>query len=212
MRPCAVGQRVGQAAGLRALAAIGAAPGVGVADVALAAVGHAQRAMHEEFQRAGGFGGDRANLAERQFARQHDLREADVLQEARLGRRADVGLRAGVQLDRRQVDFEQAHVLHDQRIGAGLVDLPDQLARLFDLVVAQDGVERDEHLRAVAMRVPRQPLDVGHRVAGIGPRAEGRSADVDGVGAMVDRRDAEIGVLRGRKQFQMLAIGLHWAA
>jgi hypothetical protein len=32
-----------------------------------------------------------------------------------------VGLRAGVQLDRRQVHFEQAHVLDDQRIGAGFV-------------------------------------------------------------------------------------------
>jgi hypothetical protein len=32
-----VDQRVGQAAGLRAFAAVGAAPGVGVADVALAA-------------------------------------------------------------------------------------------------------------------------------------------------------------------------------
>jgi hypothetical protein len=71
-------------------------------------------------------------------------REAHVLQEARLLGRADVGLGAGVQLDRRQVQLQQAHVLHDQRVGAGVVELPGQLARALQLVVAQDGVERDE--------------------------------------------------------------------
>ena len=47
-RPGLVLERVGQAAGLRAVAAVGAAPGVRVADVALAAEGDAQRAVDEE--------------------------------------------------------------------------------------------------------------------------------------------------------------------
>jgi hypothetical protein len=100
-----------------------------MADEALAAEGHAQRAMHEEFERTGRWRRDVADLVDRQFARQHDLREADVLQEARLGGIADVGLRAGVQLDRRQIHFQQAHVLHDQRIDAGVVQPVNRAAR-----------------------------------------------------------------------------------
>jgi hypothetical protein len=60
------------------------------------------------------------------LARQHDLRKAHVLQEARLFGVADVGLGAGVELDRGQVEFQQAHVLDDQGVGAGFVELADQ--------------------------------------------------------------------------------------
>jgi hypothetical protein len=67
---------VGQAAGLAAFAPVGAAPGVGVADVTLAAVGHAQCTVHKKFQRAA-LGSvacaDGGNLFQRQLARQHDL-------------------------------------------------------------------------------------------------------------------------------------------
>ena len=67
---------IGQATSLVAVAAVGAAAGVGVADEALARIGHAQRAMHEELDRGarriggGAHGGD---LAQVQFARHHDL-------------------------------------------------------------------------------------------------------------------------------------------
>jgi hypothetical protein len=80
--------------------------------------------------------------------------------------RADVGLRAGVQLDRRQVEFEQTHVLDDQRIGADLVQLPRQLPRRFQFVIAQQGVERNQDLRVVAVRMLDEAADVGDRIAG----------------------------------------------
>ena len=125
---------VGQAAGLAALAPIGAAPGVGVADIALAAVGHAQGAVHKEFQRtaAGVDGGaDGGNLLQRQLAGQHDLREAHVLQKTRLLGGANVGLGAGVQLDGGDVQFQQAHVLHDECIHSCVIQFPGQLAGTF---------------------------------------------------------------------------------
>jgi hypothetical protein len=107
-----------------------------------------------------------------------------------------------MQLDRRQVELQQAHVLHDQRIRARLVKLPGQAPRLVELVVAQDRVERDENFGVVAVRVGCQPLDVGDAVAGVRPRTEGRPADVHRVGAMRDRLDAEVGILGGGEQFK----------
>ena len=92
---------VGQAAGLVAVAPVGAAPGVRVADEALARVGHAQRPMHEKLDRRAGLErvADGGNLRQVQLAGRDDLREAHVLQKPGFFGRADVGLCAGVQLD-----------------------------------------------------------------------------------------------------------------
>jgi hypothetical protein len=117
-------------------------------------------------------------------------------------RRADVGLGRGMQLDRRQVKLQQAHVLHDQRIRPGLVHLPGQAARRLDFVVVENRVEGDEDPGVEAVRVGRQALDVGHRVAGVVARAEGRPADIHGVGAMPDRLDGDFGIPRGGEEFK----------
>ena len=204
-----IGQGVGQTAGLRAFAAVGAASGMGMADVALAAVAYAQRAMDEEFERAIRCRGYFADLRQGHFARQDDLRKPDVLQKARLGRIADVGLGAGMQLDGRQFEFEQAHVLDDQGVGPGLVHLPGHAPRRLDLVVVQQGVERDEHPRPVTMRELDQPRDVFDAVAGVGAGAEGRAADIDRIGAVQDRLDAEVGILGGGEQFERMAVVGH---
>jgi hypothetical protein len=72
-----------------------------------------------------------------------------------------------VQLDRRQVDFEQAHVLDDQRIGSGFVELPGQLPAFFKFVVVQDGIQRDEDLGPVAVGEITEASDFGDVVAGL---------------------------------------------
>ena len=203
-----VRHRVGQAALLRAVAAVGAAPGVGMADEALPAVGHAQRAVHEELHRRMVQGlGAGSDLRQRQLARQHQLREAGVLQEARLLRRADVALRAGMQLDGRQVQRQQAHVLHDQCVHPGVPGLPDHAPRALQLVVAQDGVDGQEDAAAVALRMRAQPRDVRHRIARLVPRAIGRPADVDRVGPVVHGLDADVGIARRGEQFEFGAQG-----
>ena len=162
--------------------------------------------MHKVFE--DGFrprgGADGGNLFQIQFARQHDLAEAGILQKARLLRRADVRLRAGMQLDWRQVHFQQAHVLDDDGIHAGVVQLPDLLAHGLQLVVAQDGVLRDEDACMVAVCVLHQARNVLHAVGGVHARAKGRAADVDGIGAMVDGFDADIGVTGGAEQFELV--------
>ena len=198
-----VGHRVGQAAFLAAAAAVGAAAGVGMADETLAAVGHAQGAVHEELQRGPLYLlADGNDLLQVQLAGQHHLREADVLQKARLLGRADVGLGAGVQLHGRQVQLQQAHVLHDQGIDTGVVQLPGLPAGALQLVVTQDGVHRDEDARIEAVGMLHQPRDVFDGVGRLVARAEARAADVDGVGAMVDGLDADVGIAGGGEQFE----------
>lgn len=116
---------------------------MGVADKALAAVSHAQGAVYEKLDAAtvGVSGGaNLGDLFQCEFTCQHNLREAHVLKEAGLFNRANIGLRTGVQLNRRQIHFQQGHVLHDQRIGPRPVHIPSQLAGAFEFVIPQDGV------------------------------------------------------------------------
>ena len=54
------------------------------------------------------------------------------------------------------------------------------------------------------MRMARQPGDVGDAVVGAGARAEGGSADVDGVRAMVHRFDADVSITGGGQQLQVV--------
>ena len=112
-----------------------------------------------------------------------------------------------MQLDRRQVEFEQAHVLHDQRVGTGFVDLPDEAPRFFQFFVLEDRVQRDQHVRVVAMGVRREPLDVADGIAGIGARTESWAANIDRVGAVNDRFHAEIGVFCRGEQFECVSFG-----
>jgi len=99
-----------------------------------------------------------------------------------------------VQWQRRHVEAKQAHVLHDQRVHAGLIQLPGQGACAFQFVVAQDGVHGHKNAAVEAVRVRHQPGNVGHRVVGAGARAKRRPANVDGVGPVVDGFHANGGI------------------
>ena len=206
--PEAVLHRVGQAAFLRAVAAVGAAAGVRMANEALAAVGHAQRTVDEELEfRFLHFRGDGADLLQGEFACQYQLREPGILQEPRLLWGANVGLGAGMQLDGRQVQFQQAHVLNNQGIHAGFVELPGLAPRRFQFVIPQDGVHRHEDAGPEAMGVLSQARNFCYRVARLVAGAHGRAANVDGVRAMVDSLDADIGISGGGEQFQVRVPG-----
>ena len=116
-----------------------------------------------------------------------------------------------MQLDGRQVEFEQAHVLDDQRIDARFVQLPGQLPAVFELRIVQDGIQRDKDLGPVAVGEIAQALDIGDIVAGAIAGPEGRAADVDGIGAVLDGLDAEIGVLGRSEEFERMLKSGHGA-
>ena len=146
---------------------------------------------------------DGADFVERQLARQDNLLEAGVRQEAHLPGRAVVHLRRGMERDGRQVELEQPQVLHDERVGPCAVQLPRHLPGLLQLVVVEDGVESHVDPRAEEVGIRGEALDVGHGVSRGGPGAEPRPAYVDGVGAVADGLDARIGVARRGKEFNV---------
>jgi hypothetical protein len=83
------------------------------------------------------------------------------------------------------------------------------LARCLQLIVAQDGVERDENAAVEAVRVLHQALRSRMSLPAPGTGAKGGAADVDGIGAVVDGFDADVGVAGGGEQFELVGQQRH---
>ncbi len=198
-----------QAAGLGAIATVGASARLGVGNVALPGVRHAQCAMNKEFNGRVDVVVNSFDLVEIQLTRQHDLREPDIGQKLSLFDAADIALGAGVQLNRRNVQFQHTHILNDQRVNPCLPQLVDQGPRRFQLIIMKNGVKGHENLRAITMGERHQLRDVAQAVAGIVPRAESRAADINRVGAMKDRFTGDGGVACRAQKFKMMGVQAH---
>ena len=110
-----------------------------------------------------------------------------------------------MQLDGWQVELQKPHVLHDERVHPDPVQLPREAPCSFELVVAQDGVHRDEHPGMEPVRVGDQASNLRDRVGRLVTRPETRAADVDGVGAVVHGLDTDVGVAGRGEQFEVVA-------
>ncbi len=83
---------------------------------------------------------DSTDLLQIKLTGQYDLREANVGEKLRLLHAADIALGAGVQLDGRNIQLQHAHILHDQRINASLVEVGDQAPGRLQLIIMQNGI------------------------------------------------------------------------
>ena len=106
-----------------------------------------------------------------------------------------------MQLDGWQVAFEQPHVLNEQRVDPGVVELVNHLHGRLDFVVEEQCVDRHKHLAAIEMGVTYQGFDILNAVAGTDPGTESRGTDIDGIGAMVDGLATEFKILGGGEEF-----------
>lgn len=97
--------------------------------------------MHERFDLEAGRGpGDPPHFVERGRPFHDQPREARLVPEAGAGRVHVEHLRRGVQLDRRQVHTQKSGILHDQRIGSGLVHIAGDPLGLGQLALVDERV------------------------------------------------------------------------
>ena len=137
-------QAVGEATGLRALAAVGRTTAPGLAGKTLSAVADTQGAMHEHLDLEWSIAYHSGNLIDRQFAPQDDAADAKSAGELHAG---DIGDRhLGAAVDRQAGgrlpgQTCQSDVLHDQRIDAGLCRGTHQVLGALQLFVENQGIE-----------------------------------------------------------------------
>ena len=85
------------------------------------------------------------------------------------------------------------------------MQLPREAPCRFELVVAQDGVHRDEYPGMETVRVGDEAGDLRDRVGRLVARPEARAADVNRVGAVVHGLDTDLGVAGRGEQFEVVA-------
>ena len=141
--------------------------------------------------------GDGTDLIERELAREDDADEAEFLQGEDAFEVVGHELRGGVEREGGKVLPHKpgdAEILHDESVGAKLVENGELLDGGGQLLVFDERVEGDvDLLAAQRARVGEQLAElVGREVHGLGTSGEGVKAKVDGIRA---RREGGAGNL-----------------
>ena len=160
--------------------------------------------MHKNFNVAcrGGLG-SLAYLFKRKLTRQYYLREAGSRQHRHLFGRAGVGLGAGVKVDWWQVELKQSHVLHNQRVHAGGIQIFNRAFDFIEFVLIYDGVEGNVNPYSEFMGFFDNAGNIGNGIPGGGTGTESRSADIYGVCAVGDCSHGRLCVTGRSKQFKL---------
>ena len=141
-------------------------------------------------------------LFEGELSRQHQLREARAGKALRLFGRADVALRARVQSYRGQFHLEIGHILHNQRIHAGLVELPHHSLDLLQLLVEHYGIHSHIYPCPEAVGEVGESRNIGYRVSCGGAGTESGRAYIYGISTRKNGRAPHRGVACRSKKFK----------
>ena len=195
----AVREVVERPAGLDALAAVRAAPVDILRQAAVAAVAHAERAVHEELDLALHGSADLPDGLQGELALQDDARTAEGFEVPGARHVPDGALGRRVQRNGDIVPCGDPRLPDDERIGARLLRAQQLRVRLLLLAVAPQRVECHEDADTETVRVRTEFRNVLKGVAGRLAGAEFRPCDIYGIGTAVDGCDADI-LRPGRSQ------------
>ena len=198
---------VRHAAGLGALAAVGAAAAEGFGGEALAGVGDAEGAVDEDFQRQLGMvcGPEAFELAQGEFAGKHGLIDGKAFGEFEPLRGGDGHLGGCVQAEAGRDlfdEFGEAEVLDDDGIHAAVLEKEQLGFSIGEFGGEDEGIEGDVAFDAVGVEKGHEAWEVVLREvvraeAGIEPG----HAEEDRVGAVGDGSTGTVPVASGGKEF-----------
>ena len=143
--------------------------------------------MHEHLDLRAAPARNRANLLERKLAREHDAREAELLQGEDALEVVGHELRGGVEGQGREVrahEARHAEVLHDEPVGTQLLEQGEALDGGGEVGVVDDRIEGHVDLAVPRARPGEEVAQLcDGEVHGLGTRGEGVEAEVHGVRA-----------------------------
>ena len=199
---------VGKAAWLRAFAAVGGPPALGAGKVAAPGIGNAERAVHEKLD-AGAVNGLTApgDFSQGELARQDHLVKPEAVEKPGFFGRPDIALGGSVQFYGGQIQFQEPQILNNERIHARTVSVPGKLPGFFNFVLKKDGIKRQVDSRVVIFSPGRKRLNGSEGISRRSAGPEAGTADINGVGTMINRGTGHIRVARGRKKLQGKAAG-----
>ena len=86
-----------------------------------------------------------------------------------------------MQLNWRDIQFQNTHILNDQSVNAGLVEIGNKTLRGLQLIIMKNGVQGHEHLRPETVGERYQFGNVAQAIAGVMTGTKAWAANVDGI-------------------------------
>ena len=197
-------QLIGHSTGLRAFAAIRAALAEALAGEALPGIGHAERAVDEDFQRHRLLP-ELLQLPQTALPREHRAVETEAVHHGQAFRRSDRHLCARVDFQTRchpAREHNEPHVLHDDRIHSRRLQQTQLLLRIREFAGEDECVHGHESAHAVRMKKLHQLRQLLLReVVSAQPGIEARQSEVDRVRTVSHRGAGTLHVPGGREEF-----------
>ncbi len=194
--PCNIYERIRQAAGLGAAAAVAAAAADHAAHEALARVADAERAMRECLDFGVRTCDDFANLRQRKLTRQHDARKAECFHGAGALDVVNRHLRARMERQVRRIfagNLCDAEILHERGIRTDFLQKLKIAADIVKLFIEHHRVDSDMNVHAAQVG---KADSFGERffvkIVCIGARAKLAACEVHGICASLDSSDQRL--------------------
>lgn len=96
-----------------------------------------------------------------------------------------------------EIHAKNLHVLHEDGIDTGLIELPDETFGLGEFVGMQEGVDCDKDFHGIAVGIVAELTNVIDRVTGSDTSTKTRSSDIDSIGTMINGCDTTLQILGG---------------
>ena len=157
--------------------------------------------MHKNFQLHRHHLGNGTYLLTRQFPGQHDTRKPRIVKETHFFHRTIIGLRTGMKGNRRYIETQDTHILHNKRIDTHPIKFGDKPLGWFQVIVIKQRIQSNIYTSLVSMCEIDQSGNIVHTVCRRRSRTETRTADIHGIGPMQNIFDTYIGRLGGSQQF-----------
>ena len=183
-----IDQRETHTTELGALTTVGATLETMLRGIADARIANAQGTMHKHLEfDIRHLAMNLGNLFGRELTRQNGTRKTYLLEPTYLVGCAVIGLRRGVNLERLTVHkLQQAHILHQDGVNAYPGQLINQFLRLVELMIVNDGVERNINFGTKLMSIITKLANIVDAVAYGCTGAKLGRTDINGIGTMID--------------------------
>ena len=183
-------QRILVTAGLRAGTAVGIAAGHIAGQQTASGITDAHSTVDKRFdlQFLGSLFTDLADLIQAQLSGQNDTLRAQIVPRSGTFIVGDTGLRADVAFTAGRISSRQckdAHICHNQRIHAGILQHLQMLGQSCHLIVSGHGIHRAMHPHAMLMsKLHCAGQFFGRKIPGKGPHAEAGAGQINSVGTV----------------------------
>src|SRR5574344_2810945 len=134
-------------------------------------------------------------LLNREFTSQHNLTKTYLLHENSLLYISIVDLSTCMKWYRRNIQFQDTHILYDKSINSYFIKFPYKLLGIFELFIFQNSIQSYINTNVIKISIIYKLLKVFQCVTCCGTTAKARCTYINGIGTMVNSSYSTLQIL-----------------